>query len=90
MAIIGMLLMVVGGIASFVCGIWLLIEAFKTSIIWGLCYLFVPFAALVFVVMNWEKAKKPFLYGLGAAAVMVLGMIVMAIGAPSATAMLVF
>lgn len=55
-------------IVSTVAGIWLLIIAFQESIVWGLLYLFVPFASFVFVVMHWEKAKTPFLVSVASTA----------------------
>ena len=64
MAIVGSLLMLVGCIIALVYGIILLVKAFQTSIWWGLAYLLIPFAALVFVIVHWEVAKKPFLMSL--------------------------
>jgi hypothetical protein len=54
-------LLILGGILSFVGGIWLLVAAFQTSVWWGLGSLLVPFVSLIFVIMNWQVAKKPFL-----------------------------
>jgi len=53
------LLIVVGliGLASF---IWIVVVAFQTHILWGLACLFLPFATLVFAVLNWDRAAKPF------------------------------
>lgn len=48
------LILILGG------AIWLVVIAFKDSVVWGLVVLFVPFAALVFVVKNWEKTKASF------------------------------
>ena len=66
-------LLIIGAIIGLVGGVMLLIEAFKASLVWGLCYVFVPFAALVFVAMNWQVAKKPFLTNLAGFAIMFLG-----------------
>ena len=54
----------IGCLVSIIAGIWLLVVAFKTSIWWGLGSLIVPFVSLIFVIMHWETAKKPFLWGL--------------------------
>ena len=54
----------IGCLISIVAGIWLLVVAFKTSILWGLGSLIVPFVGLIFVIMHWEAAKKPFLWSL--------------------------
>ena len=59
-----MILIAIGLIIAVVYGIILLIKAFQTHILWGLGSLFVPFVSLVFVIMHWDIAKKPFLMGL--------------------------
>jgi hypothetical protein len=48
--------------ASF---IWLAIIAFKKHILWGIAVLFLPFAPIVFAIMNWQESKKPFLINVG-------------------------
>jgi hypothetical protein len=62
---IGMILSLVGGVVGLVGFIWLVVVAFKESILWGIGCLLVPCVGIVFAIMNWEKAKKPFLIGLG-------------------------
>lgn len=56
--------MVVGAVIALIYSIILLIKAFQTHVLWGLGYIFVPFVALIFVIMNWDIARKPFLMGL--------------------------
>lgn len=59
--IVGMVLLLVGGIAF-------LIAAFRESAVWGLLVLFLPLASLVFLVTHWSRAKDSFflqLYGFG-------------------------
>ena len=53
----GIILIVIGMLICIVTGIMILIEAFKTSVLWGLGYLFVPFVALIFIIMNFQKVK---------------------------------
>ncbi len=53
-------LVVVALVAMFIGSVVLIVRAFQTSVLWGLAYLFVPFAALVFVVKYWDETKKPF------------------------------
>ena len=68
-----MLLMAVGVIVSFVFSIIILIQAFKTSILWGLGSIFIPFVILVYVFMNWADTKKSFLYVIGGWVLTVVG-----------------
>jgi len=53
-------LMAVGGLGSLAAFVWLLVIAFRESTAWGLASLFIPFAALVFVLKFWDQAKLPF------------------------------
>ena|GEM_PF-1936463 len=58
----GMLgLMLLLSIVTLVSFIWTLVIAFKENILWGLGSLFVPLVIIVFGIMHWDKAKKPFL-----------------------------
>ena len=50
----------------FIAFVWLVITAFKRSVVWGLAVFFLslliaPIPAIVFAVTNWFDAKKPFL-----------------------------
>jgi uncharacterized membrane protein len=83
MAIVGGILMAIGGIAGLVFYIQILIKAFQTSIGWGLGSLIVSPVALVFVFTHWAETKKPFLYWLLTLVPCILGAILMAIGAAS-------
>ena len=74
MQTLGTIVMVLGVAISAIGGIWLLITAFQESVMWGIgCLLFSP-ASLVFIIMHWDDAKKPF--GLN-----VLGFLVIILGA---------
>ena len=57
-AVLGVIVMVFGSL-------WLLVESFKASLLWGLGYILVPFVGLIFVVTHWEEAGAPFLISLG-------------------------
>jgi hypothetical protein len=73
METVAMVLVVGGYIAAVVAGIWLLVVAFQTGVGWGLACLFIPLAALVFVIAHWEDAKRPFLAQLAACVPIILG-----------------
>ena len=64
MAIVGLGCALIGFIIALIFGIQLLILAFRTSILWGLGYVFVPFVSLIFIALHWEQTKTPFLRGL--------------------------
>ncbi len=72
----GTLLVILGGIAMLVGGIWLLVEAFKESIFWGLGYIFIPFVSLVFVIMHWDVSKTPFLICIGGLVLSIAGVVI--------------
>lgn len=69
----GMILMTLGSLVSFVGGIWLLVLAFKKSIGWGLASLLIPFVILVFAFMNLEVTKKPLLIVVAGIVLSVIG-----------------
>lgn len=77
MEIIGYGLIIIGAVIGLICGIQLLVLAFRTSILWGLGCLFVPFVALIFVVVHWDEAKTPFLRGLLAIPFYIVGIILL-------------
>lgn len=54
------LFLILGIILSIVGSIMLIVAAFQESVVWGICYLFVPFASLVFLFCHWAEAKKGF------------------------------
>ncbi len=74
----GTILMVVGGLVCLYGLVVMLINAFKTSTLWGIGSLLVPFVLLVFVIMNWSSNMKPFLIYIGGAILMGVGVAMMA------------
>ena len=69
-----MILWIVGSIVSLIGAIWFLIAAFRQSILWGLGCIFVPFVSLIFLIVHWRDAAKPF-------GVSLLGSIIIAVAA---------
>jgi len=80
LTMIGGLIVLVALVGSLVFGIQLLIQAFSRSVLWGLAYLFIPMAALIFVFVNWSESGRPFLRGLGCALLAGLGAGMMGMG----------
>ena len=52
------ILLLVGFSIVLLSNIELMFNAFKKSLWWGLGYLCVPFAALVFVIKHWDDTKN--------------------------------
>ena len=78
MEIIGLALFVIGLIISFIYGIKLIIIAFQESVLWGLLYLFLPFANLYFIITRWPECKSPFLKTLIAIPFLIVGAVMIA------------
>jgi hypothetical protein len=77
MEVIGLILMVVGIIVAIIGGIWFLIVAFQESVLWGLGCLFFSPVSLIFLIMHWDEAGKPFLVQLAGVVPMFAGMMMM-------------
>jgi hypothetical protein len=73
MGALGMILMVLGVTIGLVGYIWIVVIAFDESILWGLGSLFIGLVALIFVLMHWDRAAKPFLINLAGCALLFLG-----------------
>ena len=58
MDFLGTVLIVIGVVISAVAYIMIVIEAFKTTIWWGLGTLFIQIVGIVYVIMYWEQTKK--------------------------------
>ena len=52
------IIMTIAGSVSFVGGVWMLVNAFRVSVWWGLGYLFVPFVALFFTLCALGRSKE--------------------------------
>ena len=82
MEILGMILCFVGAVMAIIGSIWFLVVAFQESVLWGLgCLIFGP-VGLVFLIMHWDVAGKPFLLQLAGAVPMIAGIMMM--GPPAA------
>ena len=81
MEILGYILFIIGMITGLIYGIILLVKAFQTHILWGVGSLLLSPVMLIFVIMNWDEAKKPFLMNMVATALIVGGIAMMPGGA---------
>ncbi len=50
--------------ATLIASIFLVIAAFRVSVLWGLVVFFVPFGSIIFAVCRWHEARIPFLASL--------------------------
>jgi len=88
MGALAVIVIAIGAVLGVVGGIWLLVVAFQESVLWGLGSIFVPFVSLIFVILHWDVAKKPFLYNLLGTVILFVGAILMAlVSEPSAIPM---
>jgi hypothetical protein len=72
------LLIVCIGIGVFALGsLWLIVEAFREHVGWGLAVLLLPIATLAFLVHAWQRAKQPFLYQIYGVLIMIGGLLVL-------------
>jgi len=78
MTILGIVICGIGLLGAAIFSLILLVKAFQTSVLWGLAYMFIPFAAFVFVITHWDETGKPFLYSMVSCAVAFLGMMFLA------------
>jgi hypothetical protein len=64
--VLALIAFTVGLITALIAGLWTLILAFQDHWGWGLAYLFVPFASLIFIIVKWSKraVRRSFFLGL--------------------------
>ena len=58
MEIIGQIFIVIGITLAVIGDLMIIIQAFKTALLWGLGILFLPIVGLVFIIIYWDKTKK--------------------------------
>jgi hypothetical protein len=66
--ILGLILVVIGGF-------WLLVVTFQESFLWGIGSLVFPVMSLIFVVLNWDICKSPFLLQVFGLVIAILGIL---------------
>jgi len=60
MEILAMILMLIGLATFIIGGIWFLVVSFQQSVWWGLGCIFLPFCEVIFLIIHWKEAAKPF------------------------------
>jgi hypothetical protein len=75
MTTLGVIAMWVGLVLMLVGGVLFIIAAFRESILWGLGVLLLPIVSLVFLILNWSRAKGSFFLQLYGFAFILLGVL---------------
>jgi len=57
-------------------GLWIVVNAFRKSIWWGLGSLLIPFVAMIFAIMNFAQNKIPLI-------IYIVGIVLLIVGMPS-------
>ena len=60
----------------FIGWLGLLVAAFRESIWWGLACLFIPIVQLIFLIIHWREARKPFFLQLLALVLFIVAILV--------------
>ncbi len=74
---LGMVAIIIGYLVVLAGGIWFLVEAFRESILWGLGCLLLGPVSLVFLILHWNVAKRPFFLQLKGLAVILIAVFVL-------------
>ncbi|WLP93570.1 hypothetical protein [Psychrobacter sp. M13] len=77
METIGMIFLFIGMIIAFIYSVKLIIIAFSESVLWGLLYLFLPFANLYFIITRWAQCKDPVIKALLCIPFIIIGVLLM-------------
>jgi membrane protein CcdC involved in cytochrome C biogenesis len=77
MQTLGMVAIIIGYVVCLAGGIWFLVEAFRESILWGLGCLLLGPVSIVFLILHWDVAKRPFFLQLKGLAVILIAVLVL-------------
>lgn len=58
MDILGGSIVLISILIIIICDIYIIIKAFKVSLLWGFGTLIIPIVALAFIVLHWTETKK--------------------------------
>lgn len=78
METIAWLLSIIGLLAGLGGAFWLAFLALDESVLWGICCVLIPFAAVVFALLHWPKTRNPVLLYIGGVGVFILGKVLSA------------
>jgi hypothetical protein len=73
----GGMLFLIGLVIGCIGGLWLILVAFKTNPLWGLAVFFIPGVFLIFGIIYWQDASKPFVMTLIGGGLVIAGKFLM-------------
>lgn len=79
----GFAITVLGFIALGIASIWIIVNAFKESVLWGLGSILIPLVSVIFVFMHWDENKKPFFIYIIGVVVVIVGAVLTGASTPS-------
>ena len=74
---------IIGGVATGIGFVRILITAFRESSSQGLLCMFVPFYEIYYVITRWRDTRKPFIIHLAGIVILVVGIVALVVGATS-------
>lgn len=77
MEILIWVILFLGWLLTMVGGVWIMIAAFRESIVWGLCVLLLPIVQPIFIFIHWGQCWRPLLISLFGMATAVAGFFAM-------------
>ena len=77
--VLGALSVGIGVFVIVVGFVYFVVQAFRTSLLWGLGVLFVPFVPLIFLIAEWDVAKRPFFWKLYGLAILMVGVVLLSV-----------
>jgi len=75
METLGLLALVVGFVLVIVGHLGTLVAGFRENPVWGLAMLLFPISQLIFLILHWGRARKPFFLVLWGAGFIIFGVI---------------
>jgi hypothetical protein len=71
-----MLFWIIGATIILICGIRLIIEAFRSGILWGIAVICIHPLIIVYVLLHWRNSGRLFLSSLAGAGLIIIGGII--------------
>lgn len=63
MHFVGTVIIILGAVAILYGGVWMLVEQFRSGLLWFLGCMFIPFVSLIWLITHCDEGKEPFAIG---------------------------